>query len=141
MPAADVIVGHGQYLFMETDLSSRLHLYATTAERLAHGGAARHADAISCWQAASASISAGIICSHTHMLRGSSPPGPGIPGQDELDALIAGKHGKPADTATDQVGEAEEKQRHCLPLQAGNNSAEILALGAEGVLLMKGRNV
>lgn len=117
---------------METDLSIRLHLYATAAERLAHSSAPRgdtpsYADAISCWRSATASHSAGVICSHTRILRGDSRPNPALPGQDELDILIAGKQDKPA--ATD------------LPLPPGNNSIEILAQGAEGVIILKGRNV
>jgi hypothetical protein len=131
---------------METDLSIRLHLYATAAERLAPGGTPRGdtggdtagcADAISCWRSATASHSAGIINSHTRVLRGDFQPDPsraGDPGKDELDILIAGK---PAGTATDQNA---DNQRHHLPLPPGNNSADILALGAEGVIILKGRN-
>jgi hypothetical protein len=126
---------------METDLSIRLHLYATAAERLARGGTPVCADAISSWRSATASHSAGIVCSHTRVLRGNSEPDPSRPGQDELDLLIAGKHDKPAGTLTDQAEQIEEKQRHRLPLPPGNNSAEILALGAEGVIILKGRNV
>ena len=125
---------------METDLSIRLHLYATAAERLARGGAPLCADAISCWRSATASHSANIINSHTRVLRGDFQPDPsraGDPGKDELDLLIAGKHAKQAGTATDQNSDS---QRHDLPLPPGNNSAEILALGAEGVIILKGRN-
>jgi hypothetical protein len=133
---------------METDLSIRLHRYATAAERLARGGAPRGdtagcADAISCWRSASASVSAGIINSHTRVLRGSTRPDPsraGDPGKDELDILIAGKHARPANATTDQADQNEENQRHHLPLPPGNNSADILALGAEGVIILKGRN-
>ncbi len=130
---------------METDLSIRLHLYATAAERLARDGTPVCADAISCWRAAAASNSAGVICSHTRVLRGDSEPDPSRQGQDELDILIAGKHGKPADTATDQADPdpeqpGDEKQRHHLPLPPGNNSTEILAVGADGVIILKGRN-
>jgi len=114
---------------METDLSIRLHLYATAAERLARGGTPICADAISCWRSAAASHSAGIICSHTRVLRGDVEPDPALPGKDELDVLIAGKHDKPTDTAAD------------LPLPSGNNSIDILAQGAEGVIILKGRNV
>lgn len=127
---------------METDLSIRLHLYATAAERPARSGTPRGdtagcADAISCWRSATASHSAGIICSHTRVLRGDFQPDPSRAGQDELEVLIAGKHGKPAGTATDQN---TDNQRRHLPLPPGNNSAEILALGAEGVIILKGRN-
>jgi hypothetical protein len=130
---------------METDLTVRLHLYATAAKRLARGGDPLCADAVSSWRSASASHSAGIINSHTRVLRGDSEPDPSRPGQDELDILIAGKHDKAADTATDQVDpntekQGTEKQRHHLPLPPGNNSAGILALGAEGVVILKGRN-
>ena len=123
---------------METDLSIRLHLYATAAERPARGGDPLCTAAISCWRSATASHSAGIICSHTRILRGDSQPNP--TGKDELDVLIAGKHDKPADTATDQADQGAEKPGHHLPLPPGNNSAEILALGAEGVIILKGRN-
>jgi hypothetical protein len=125
---------------METDLSIRLHLYATAAKRLARGGTPPCADAISCWRSATASHSAGIINSHTRVLRGDSQPGPSRAGQDELDILIAGKHDKAADTATDHADQGPEKPGHHLPLPPGNNSADILALGAEGVIILKGRN-
>jgi hypothetical protein len=131
---------------METDLRIRLHLYATAAERLAGGGTPRRggdsgcADAISCWRSATASHSAGIINSHARVLRGDSEPDPSRAGQDELDILIAGKPGKAANTESDQADKGPEKQRHYLPLPPGNNSAEILALGAEGVIILKGRN-
>jgi hypothetical protein len=137
-------VHRGRLIFMETDLSIRLHLYATAAERLARGAprgdTAGCADAISCWRSAAASHSAGIVNSHTRVLRGDFQPDPsqaGDPGKDELDILIAGKHGKAADSATDQN---TDTQRRHLPLPPGNNSAEILALGAEGVIILKGRN-
>lgn len=125
---------------METDLSIRLHLYAIAAERLAREGTPLCANAVACWRSATASVSAGIICSHTRILRGDSQPDPGLPGRDELELLIAGKRDKPADTATDQVERTDEKPRNRLPLLAGKNSAEILALGAEGVVVIKGRN-
>ena len=121
---------------METDLTIRLHLYATAAERLSRGGTPGCADAIStAGDPQHASHSAGIICSHARILRGDSEPDP--TGKDELDVLIAGKHDKPADTASDQN---TDTQRHHLPLPPGNNSEDILALGAEGVVILKGRN-
>jgi hypothetical protein len=127
---------------METDLRIRLRLYAAAADRLARGGTPLCADAISCWRSATASHSAGIVNSHTRTLRGDSQPDPSRAGQDELDILIAGKHGKPVDTATNQNPEqqGDEKQRHHLPLPPGNNSADVLARGAEGVIILKGRN-
>lgn len=130
---------------METDLSIRLHLYATAAERLARGGTPLCVDAVSSWRSATASQSAGIICSHTRILRGDAEPDPALPVQDELDVLIAGKHGKPANATTDQTGQSAEKQdsdkhRHHLPLFPGENTAELLARGAEGVIILKGRN-
>jgi hypothetical protein len=126
----------GYILFMETDLSIRLHLYATAAERLSRGGTAGRADAISCWRSATASHSAAVICSHARVLRGDSAP----VAQDELDLLIAGKHGKPADATTDPADPETDKQRRHLPLPPGDNSAEILARGAEGVIILKARN-
>jgi len=139
---------------METDLSIRLHLYATAAERLARGGTPLCADAISCWRSATASVSAGIICSHTRVLRGDAEPDPALPGQDDLDILIAGKPGKaetltndaPAGQVTgepdgEQVNQSDNKQRHRLPLHPGKNTVETLALGATGVLVIKSRNV
>jgi hypothetical protein len=127
--------------FMETDLSIRLHLYATAAERLARGGAPACANAISSWRSANGSHSAGIICSHTRVLRGDAEPDPDHPGMDELEILLADKHGKPANTATDQAEPNTEKHRHHLPLHHGNDSVELLARGAEGVGILKGRNV
>jgi hypothetical protein len=125
---------------METDLSIRLHLYATAAERLARDGIPVCADALANWRSATASHSAGIICSHTRILRGDSEPDPAQAGQDEPDILIAGKRDKPADIATDRSDRNTDTQRHHLPLPPGKNSSEILALGAEGVIVLKGRN-
>lgn len=127
----------GDILFMETDLSIRLHLYATAAERLARSETSLCADAISCWRSATASQSTAIICSHTRVLRAGAEPNPDHPGRDDLDVLIAGRHDKPANASTDQ--DTDTQRRH-LPLSPGNNSAEILARGAEGVIILKDRN-
>jgi hypothetical protein len=107
---------------METDLSTRLHLYVTAAERPAGGAASGCADALSSWRAATAGHSASIICSHTRVLHGD--------GEDGLEALLADKQ---ADADT-------EKPKPRMPLHPGENSVELLAQGAEGVIILKARN-
>lgn len=125
---------------METDLSIRLQLYATAAERLAHGGSPLCARAAACRRSSSASASAAIISSHTRILRGDSEPDAPHPGEDEIDILIAGKSGKAVETATGQADRTDDKERRHLPLPPGKNTLENLALGAEGILVIKGRN-
>lgn len=125
---------------METDLSIRLQLYATATERLADGGSPLCARAIACRRSSCASASAAIISSHTRILRGDAEPAPAQPGQDELDILIAGKSGKAVETETGQADRTDDKQRRHLPLLPGTNTLENLALGAEGILVIKGRN-
>lgn len=98
---------------METDLSNRLHAYA---------------EALASAHAASAAASASIICSHTRELRGDSVPDYLLPGQDELAMLVA--DGAPPATI--------------LPLDAaedgGDDGIANIALGADGVASLKGRN-
>lgn len=124
---------------MEANLSIRLHAYATLAEARDPGRAEPYADALAACSAASAAVTASIICSHTRELRGDSPPGYVPRGQDELDFLIAGKASpKDAeDTQADasEAGQAEPKPQgaRILPLRPGEGNLERLALGAAGV--------
>jgi hypothetical protein len=132
---------------METDLSIRLHAYASTAEPRPPVETHLYADAIASSRAASAAASAGIICSHTRVLRGDpAPDGVGLPGmlpeQDELDFLCAEKPAAhPADEG-DTAGAPNETSppSRRLPLHAGNDTLTLLALGADGIPAIKGRD-
>jgi hypothetical protein len=117
---------------METDLSTRFDLYANAVDRQPHGKNHACADALSCWRAATAGHSAGIVCSHTRVLRGD--------GEDVLEKLLADQESKPAEAGTDQADTDAEKPRHHMPLYAGDNTAALLAQGAEGVIALKARN-
>ena len=111
---------------METDLSIRLHAYATTAEAIPPGNPSLYSDALASSRAASAAVSAGIICSHTRVLRGHSPPVSLLPGQDELDLLAA-------DSESTAPGVL-------LPLRSGHDTLDNLVLGAAGIPAIKSRN-
>lgn len=119
---------------MENDLSNRLHLYANTTEARPSGDNSLYADALASAHAASAAVSAGIVCGHTRELRGDSEPGAIggqflFPGQDELEVLAAGH---PA------AGNSAQQMR--LPLHPGHDTVDNLVLGAAGVAAIKSRN-
>ena len=125
---------------MQTDLSIRLRAYAATAEAQVPERTSLYAEALASSHAASAAASAGIVCSHTRILRGDSSPDYLLPGQDELDVLVADKpsgHGHPA---TDQLDAPDTMNHTHLPLHSGEDTLSSLALGASGVLAIKTRN-
>jgi len=113
---------------METDLSIRLHAYATAAERRAAADTSLFTDAISSSRAASVSASAGIICSHTRELRGDSAAGYLRPDQDELDFLVADKP---------EAGHAAADRLPLRPAKPGHDGLASLAMGAEGIPAIK----
>jgi len=128
---------------METDLSIRLHAYAGTAQAQAAVHSPHCADALACSRAASAAASAAIICSHTRVLRGDSRPDYLLPGQDELEVLVADKPTlKPAaEPASHTVAEpTAEPDRLRLPLRPGSGSLANLVLGADGIPAIKNRH-
>ena len=127
---------------MQTDLSIRLRAYAETAEVEVPANPLVYAEALACSRAAAAAASAGIICSHTRILRGDSPPDYLRPGQDELEFLVADKPLRHEDPATDQPDAPDATGRTRLPLlpdKDGDDGLNKLALGAEGVLALKSR--
>ena len=93
---------------MQTDLSIRLHAYATTAEAPIPAPVSLYADALTSSQAAATAASAGIICSHTRILLGDGPPPDYLlPGVDELDVLAADKPaGHTGDDSPPETGHA-----------------------------------
>jgi hypothetical protein len=129
---------------MQTDLSIRLRAYAATAEVVqAHGHKSLYAEALASSQATSAAASAGIICSHTRILRGDSAPDYLLPGQDELEVLVADKPSRHGNPATDQFDAAGATSQTHLPLHPcidSGNGLDSLALGAAGILAIKNRN-
>lgn len=131
---------------METDLSIRLHAYATAAEAQLPASTTLYADALACSLAASAAASAGIICSHTRILRGDSPPDDLLTGQDELDILVADKPAiKPADNPgerdTNEPPSEDTSPSQRLPLRPGKDTMAVLALGAAGIPAIKSQHV
>ena len=131
---------------MQTDLSIRLRAYAATAKLEAPADNSLYAEALACSSVAAAAASAGIICSHTRILRGDSPPDYLLPGQDELDFLVADKPSGHADPATDQIDAPDANKRTRLPLHPGkgrndcDDTLDSLALGAPGIRAIKSRN-
>ncbi len=121
---------------METDLSVRLRAYASRADRRQPLGISLYSDALAGSAAAAAAASASIICSHTRVLRGDSPPAGLLPGQDELDLLAADP--KPDDS----VARHEENPQHklVLPLRPGTDSLTRIVLGAAGIPAIKSQN-
>lgn len=112
---------------METDLSTRLHAYATTAAAQTPDAARLYADALASSDAASTAASAAIVSSHPRELRGDSPPAGLHPGRDELDLLAADKP-------------AAKDVPVLLPLRSGDATVADLALGAEGIPAIKNQN-
>ncbi len=110
---------------MPIELKLRLQAYAATAEAHPSADPSLYADALSSSSAASAAGSAVIICSHTRILRGDSPPAHLLPGQHELDLLVA------------EPASADPAPKSHLPLPAGSNTLEKLALGAAGIPAIK----
>src|SRR5580658_8371718 len=130
---------------MQTDLSIRLRAYAATLEAPTQGAVhsparkSLYAEALASSHAASEAASAGIICSHTRILQGDSPPEYLLPGQDELDVLVADKPSRHGDPATDQADAPDATIRTHLPLHANdsndsNDALNNLALGAPGIM-------
>jgi hypothetical protein len=111
---------------METDLSIRLHAYAATAEAQIPDSTLLYADAVASSRAASTAASASIICSHTRELRGDSEPAYLLPGQDELDVLVA-----------DKPKDDDAPHRIRLPFRPGNGTIASLALGAAAIAAIK----
>jgi hypothetical protein len=129
---------------MQTDLSIRLRAYADTIEPVeATGHNSLYTEALASSHAASAAASAAIISSHTRILRGDSPPDYLLPGQDELDILVADKPSGHRDPATGQLDAPGATNHPHLPLHPGdegNGTLNSLVLGAPGILAIKNRN-
>jgi hypothetical protein len=123
----------------ETELTNRLRAYATLAPAQVPASVGLYASALPASQAASAAASASIVCSHTRELRGDSLPDYLLPGQDELDVLVANKvANKPAASATDEAPGHTASAPILMPLRPGNSGIEHLALGAAGIPAIKG---
>ena len=128
---------------METDLKLRLQAYATKVDAQIASEPFRYADALGSSIAASAAASASIICSHSRILRGDSPPTYLLPGQHELDFLAADKpSGQPASDLSTGQGAPPSAAEHTdpappgrtrLPLRPGKDTLKNLALGAAGI--------
>ncbi len=129
---------------MQTDLSIRLRAYADTKEAVeGTGHNSLYAEALASSHAAAAAASAGIISSHTRILRGDSAPDYLLPGQDELDVLVADKPSGQGDPATGQLDAPGATSQPHLPLHQGDEGTDALnnlALGAPGILAIKNRN-
>ncbi len=125
---------------MQTDLSIRLRAYFAMGEAAIPANMSLFAEALACSSAASAAASAGIICSHTRILRGDSPPDYLLPGQDELDVLVADKPVRYEDQASDQPDAPDATKQTRLPLLYGNATLDSLTLGASGIEAIKNGN-
>lgn len=109
---------------MGTDLSTRLHAYATAAEVPVREGADLFADALSSSRSASAAASSSIICSHAREL---------------FMEAVDKAEGEKADGQTDgEPPETPGASEIILPLRPGENSLANLVLGAAGIPAIKG---
>ncbi len=124
---------------MQTDLSIRVRVYTAAAQAEVPSRDGVHAEALACSHAAAAAVSAGLICSHSRILRGDSPPDYLRPGQDELDFLVADRPSRREDPPGDQMDSVEAKTRPPLRLDK-IGSVDTLASGAVGIRIIKSQN-
>ena len=127
---------------MRPDLTERLHTYLNSVTEQKPAATHLYADALSSSNAAAAAASAGIICSHTRILRGNSELIGRPPGLDELEILIGGKQAPhPADEATGQKpAEEAPAQKKILRLRPTSATIDDLVRGAEGVAIIRKAN-